>query len=132
MIFGIGVDIFNLSRMETVFKRTPNFANRILSQSEKDMKFVNTEMRNEKVGKIFSIKESFSKALGTGIGEHCGWKDISILKNDLGKPIIEIQGKPLESLSTFKRFSIHCSTSDEFINEQKIFISKVIIEIFPD
>ena len=42
----------------------------------------------EYLGGRFSLKESFSKALGTGLGKYVGFQDIETLWDDLGHPVM--------------------------------------------
>ncbi|MED7641619.1 UNVERIFIED_CONTAM: holo-ACP synthase, partial [Lactobacillus acidophilus] len=42
----------------------------------------------EDLGGQFSFKESFSKALGTGLGKSLGFQDIETLWDDLGNPVM--------------------------------------------
>jgi len=37
----------------------------------------------------FSVKESFSKALGTGIGAQVGFQDLEVIDDEVGKPTIK-------------------------------------------
>lgn len=39
----------------------------------------------------FCAKEAVAKALGTGIGD-IGWKDIEVLRDDRGRPILTLHG----------------------------------------
>jgi holo-[acyl-carrier protein] synthase len=41
----------------------------------------------------FAAKEAISKAFGTGIGQHLGWKDMEIRKRDSGEPYAVLHGK---------------------------------------
>ena len=40
----------------------------------------------------FSSKEAVAKAIGTGFGK-ISWKEISIIKNEEGRPIVVLTGK---------------------------------------
>jgi holo-[acyl-carrier protein] synthase len=50
--------------------------------------------RHEISGAAFrGAKEAISKAFGTGIGHHLGWKDMEIRKRDSGEPYAVLHGK---------------------------------------
>lgn len=40
----------------------------------------------------FAAKEAIAKALGTGITEQVGWKDIEIVNDSSGKPVVILSG----------------------------------------
>jgi len=48
----------------------------------------------------FAAKEAISKAFGTGIGHHLGWKDMEIRKRDSGEPYAVLRGKGEELAKT--------------------------------
>lgn len=90
MITGLGTDIVEIKRIAHVNIKD-RLARRILSENElKVYNGINNESRkNEYVAGRFSAKEAYSKALGTGIGEHVRFHDISIMNDKMGKPFIE-------------------------------------------
>ena len=72
------------------------------------------------------IRDS-SKALGTGISKGLSFKDIEILNNKKGKPILNINGKSKKIVKKLikKRFKTFVSLSDEKSHA----IASVIISI---
>ncbi len=90
MIIGIGIDMIELERVRAILKRQPRFVDRILTEEEKKYYLLLSENRKiEWFAGRFSAKEAFSKAYGTGIGESLSFKDISIISDESGKPIIK-------------------------------------------
>lgn len=89
MILGIGTDILNISRVEKLLSKFgTRFIERVLS-SEELLKYQSIKGGSiNYLARRFCIKEAFSKALGTGIGELLSFKDISIENNKLGKPYV--------------------------------------------
>ncbi|KRN04315.1 holo-ACP synthase [Holzapfeliella floricola] len=119
MIIGLGVDITPLKRIEQAYQNNARFAERVLTVNE--YKKFATCTEKEKIRYLagrFSVKESFSKAYGTGIGK-VRLKDIETLNNKLGKPI-----------TTVKNFTkiIHVSISHSHTDV----ISQVILEDLND
>ncbi|MCZ0875531.1 holo-ACP synthase [Peribacillus sp. AS_2] len=89
MIKGIGVDITELDRMETMINRQPRLKERILTESEiLIFEKLNGRRKVEYFAGRFAAKEAFSKANGTGIGKHLSFLDIEIISDDKGKPVI--------------------------------------------
>ncbi|MBL3645607.1 holo-ACP synthase [Peribacillus frigoritolerans] len=89
MIKGIGVDITELDRMETLINRQPRLKERILTESEiMIFEKLNGRRKVEYFAGRFAAKEAFSKANGTGIGKHLSFLDIEIISDDKGKPVI--------------------------------------------
>jgi len=79
----IGIDIVVISRIEKLIKKY-GLNLKFLNEDEK---YTN---KPESIAGIFAVKEAFSKAIGTGIGEEFSFKDISILKDKKGKPFIKL------------------------------------------
>lgn len=105
MISGIGVDLLSKKRIFETYKRFGDrFLKRIMTPFE--IKFYAESLKiEERLAKIFSGKEAIGKALGVGIGSKFGFQDVSILKDENGKPFCRIH-KNFEG-------SIHLSFSDE-------------------
>jgi holo-[acyl-carrier protein] synthase len=90
----IGIDIVVISRIEKIINKFgEKVKNKILTKEEQS--FFKTA---SSIAGAFAAKEAFSKALGTGIGKDCSFKDIIILKNSKNKPYI--------SPKTIKKFNI--------------------------
>jgi holo-[acyl-carrier protein] synthase len=89
VIKGIGVDITELDRMETLINRQPRLKERILTEKEiLIFEKLNGRRKVEYFAGRFAAKEAFSKANGTGIGKHLSFLDIEIISDDKGKPVI--------------------------------------------
>lgn len=92
---GLGVDIVEIERMERIFERTPAFAKHVFSKAEQ--KYCN-KMANPATHYAlrFAAKEAVVKALGTGIAEGIGVRDIEVERASNGKPNIKLTGRALE------------------------------------
>ncbi|MDR2760579.1 MAG: holo-ACP synthase [Rickettsiales bacterium] len=93
MILGIGIDLIGIDRVRNVFlKFKTKFVDRTLSQEEKSLFFclATEEKRVKFLAKRFSLKESFVKALGIGLGRGLDMSDISALHDEYGKPKIVV------------------------------------------
>ena len=88
MILGIGTDIVELSRVQGIYDRFgDHFANRILMEEE----LVLYRRAKDKVRFLamrFAGKEATVKAMGTGFAHGVWLRDVGILNNDWGRPVI--------------------------------------------
>lgn len=102
MIYGIGVDITDIARIQAAQAKNAQFKARVLTAAELAIYEQLTPKRQaEYLTGRFSAKESFGKALGTGIGR-VGLLDIEILDDELGKPVVTknpFAGRALVSIS---------------------------------
>ena len=97
MIYGIGTDICNLRRIESM-KSLDAFAKKILSKNEKKIFLKQEETQKIKfLAMQFAAKEAIVKALGTGFTKPMMPNQISVLRNNEGKPTIEFD----ESIKSF-------------------------------
>ena len=89
MIAGLGIDITELARVKATIENHPSFITRVLTTAEQAQaaKF-HQQRKVEYVAGRWSLKESFSKAMGTGISKVVGFLDLEILDNELGQPIV--------------------------------------------
>ena len=115
-IFGIGTDIVNIKRMKKILKGKNNkFKKRVFSKDE----ILYCEKRKNSssfYAKRFAAKEAFSKALGTGIRKGVNLKNIEILNDSNGKPLIKLKGNLANFLKKkikTKKYYIYLSLSDD-------------------
>ncbi len=90
MVIGIGTDIIEINRIEKAICKTHRFLNKILTIEEYNC-YINKGQKAEYVAGVFSAKEAISKALGTGFRTFT-FQDINILKNELDKPYVKLNG----------------------------------------
>lgn len=103
MIFGIGTDIVETSRIQSAIEKYgKRFLDRIYTKLEQeycdsfnDTKFVHYAAR-------FAAKESFSKAIGTGITNGFKLNEVSVINESNGKPIIVLEGELLKKYGHLK------------------------------
>lgn len=113
MIVGIGTDIVQIPRIDKLLKlHKQRFVRRILSENEiSKMVTLSKEQHSSFIAKRFAAKEAISKALGIGIGRGFGFRDISILNDNLGKPSVNISSP---SFTEYQQIKIHLSISDDY------------------
>ena len=113
MIFGIGTDMVEISRIKNI-NSIDRFAKKILSKNELD--FFNSLKQEKKItylSKQFAGKEAVSKAIGTGITKLTRFKDIEILRDEKGKPILNAVDSFKKYMSDLGITKTHVSLSDE-------------------
>lgn len=89
MISGIGIDLTEIARVIEMAKLHPQAVTKILTPAEQRQYTKFTGQRaGEYLAGRWSLKESFSKAMGTGIGKTVGFQDIEILDNKKGAPVV--------------------------------------------
>lgn len=115
MIIGIGTDMVDIRRMETVFS-SPKRLEKCFTETEIQKAPTQDEARLAYIAKRFAAKEALAKALGCGFGEHLAFHDIEISNNERGKPEISLSGNGLaylNSLCSENSATLHLSLSDE-------------------
>ena len=116
IIFGIGTDIVNISRMDKTLRRRGSvFKNKIFSKREISY-CENKKNSSSYYAKRFAAKEAFSKALGTGIRKGVNLKNIEVYNDSNGKPFISLKGDLSDFLKKKikrKRYNIYLPLSDD-------------------
>jgi len=88
----LGIDIIKTSRMERLMER---FGERGLQKFLCDEEIALVKSYKTAAG-FWATKEAFSKAIGTGIGAECSFKDIKIYKTDKGAPKLALSKSLVE------------------------------------
>lgn len=117
MIVGIGVDLVDMRRLERLLQRYgTRFINKIFTVSEQAYAQESSSPTRAYANR-FAAKEAAAKALGTGLSEGIGWKDIEVLKASSGAPSLCFHRKARKKLEShlppgYTSYS-HVSFSDE-------------------
>lgn len=113
MIFGIGTDIVEVSRIEeSINQFGDDFARRILAESEFES-YLQSQIKARFLAKRFAAKEAFSKALGTGLRAPATFQNIAVSHDALGKPVLVLAPELLVYLLDKNITQTHISISDE-------------------
>ncbi len=92
---GLGVDLVEVERMQQVLARTPRFKERVFSEDERvycDSR-VNPAMH---YAARFAAKEAVVKALGCGFTGGISLRDIQVVREEGGRPRIQLTGRAQE------------------------------------
>ena len=96
MIFGTGIDIVDISRFERFVRENnePLF-NRVFTPGERA--YCTAKKRSAQHYALrFAAKESFLKALGTGLRDGLSWRDMEVFNDPQGKPELMLHGRAEE------------------------------------
>ncbi|MFH0878370.1 MAG: holo-ACP synthase [Lentisphaerota bacterium] len=94
MVLGTGIDLVENDRMQEALKRHGDaFKKKVFLPREQKYCDAKADPSRHYAGR-FAVKEAVSKAFGTGLGEHLGWLDIEIVRDEkTGAPSVLLQGK---------------------------------------
>ena len=113
MIYGIGTDIINISRIKKM-RSLKSFSEKILSVNE--LKISSSYDANKFIAylaKQFACKEALSKAFGTGIRIPILFKELEILRDEKGKPYFNPLGEVKKTIINLGITKTHVSLADE-------------------
>lgn len=107
-IVGIGVDVVDLARFQSLVERTPQIINRLFTSAEQ----INAD--GQKLPTIslagrFAVKEAVAKALGAPAG--MAWHDCEVSNG--GAPTISIRGTVAEVAAKLAITNWHVSISHD-------------------
>ncbi len=111
MILGIGTDIIEVERIRSSHEKFgERFLKRILHPAE-----IAYCLSHKQPGPFlavrFAAKEAISKAFGTGIGQHLGWQDMEVAREDSGRPYVILHGQGLKLMEERGGRVIHLTLS---------------------
>jgi holo-[acyl-carrier protein] synthase len=86
MIFGVGTDIVESSRIQETYNRFgDHFVERLLMDEEREL-FERNKWPVRFLAMRFAAKEATVKAMGTGFAHGMWIRDVGIINNDWGRP----------------------------------------------
>lgn len=120
MIVGIGNDLLDIRRIEGVLSRHgQRFIKRCFTETEIEKAESRREAGTAEAiyAKRFAAKEACSKALGTGFSDGVYMKDIGVVNDENGRPLLSLTGGALARLQTITPEGmaprLHLSLTDE-------------------
>jgi len=124
MIFGIGTDIVELSRIESMRARYGvRLAGRLLSSDEMPDYHASSSAARF-LAKRFAAKEAFAKAVGSGLRVPVSLRRISVTHDGLGKPVLQFDETLRLHLAQLGINGHHLSISDE----RELIVAFVVLE----
>lgn len=113
MIIGVGTDVVSIQRIEKAVQR---FGERFINKVFTDKEVVACKGKKDAVPYLaarFAAKEAVLKALGTGISNGIGFKDVEVFREHGKRPEIILHGKGKERAGTLGVKNIHLSLSHD-------------------
>ena len=118
MILGIGNDIIDIRRVERTIER---FGERFLSRVFTAAERARSDRKSDRAAsyaKRFAAKEACAKALGTGLRNGVYWKDMGVVNQPSGRPMMLLTGGAARRLArlTPKGYEprVHVTLTDDF------------------
>jgi len=88
----VGVDVVEVERLRMQMERTPVFAERIFTSSERAYCERRNRGRMAHYAARFAAKEAVFKAFGTGWRGELRWTDVEVVPDALGAPRLRLRG----------------------------------------
>jgi len=113
VIFGVGTDIVELSRIQATYDRFgEHFVRRILMEEELTL-FRQSKQPVRFLAMRFAGKEATVKAMGTGFAHGVWLRDVGILNNDWGRPLVAWSERGKQVCDRLGIGSGHVSLTDD-------------------
>jgi len=124
MIVGLGLDSIDVTRIREIYAGHPQrFVQRILTDAEQ-LYVLRHRDPTERLAGRWAAKEAALKALGTGWAQGLRWRDVEILPDELGKPILHLHGKARERAVELGVTHSHVTIT----HTQSVAVAQVILE----
>ena len=113
---GIGIDIIEIDRVKSAVKQLKDkFLNKIFTKRELSYCTRKKCFRFPELAARFAAKEAYAKAMGTGL-RGIKWRQIEILNNGEGKPMLYIKGKKNNNALVSLSHSLNYATAVVLVN----------------
>ena len=115
MVIGIGVDIIEIDRIkQSVDTYGDSFLNKIYTKTELDYCLAKFN-KYQHLAARFAAKEAIYKAIATGWEKDATWKNMEIINEENGLPVVKFLGNLKEFMSEDKDIKISLSHSDNYV-----------------
>ena len=104
MIVGIGVDIVEISRLESALRRTPGLGSRLFTEGERGRPAAS-------LAACFAAKEAVAKVLAAPPGLR--WADVEVVHDAAGRPGLQASGTVAAAASALGVRRWHLSLSHD-------------------
>jgi holo-[acyl-carrier protein] synthase len=113
MIYGIGIDLVRVRRVEEALERWGDrFRNRVYTSGEIEY-CLRKRNPSPNFAARFAAKEALVKALGIGMRRGVHWKNIEVARGPLGQPMLKLNGTAGEILKREKITGIFVSLTHD-------------------
>lgn len=113
MIFGVGTDIVEISRIQETWERFgERFVERLLMPEERVL-FESSKWPVRFLAMRFAGKEATVKAMGTGFRHGMWIRDVGIVNNDWGRPLVVFSARGDGTRQRLRIGEAHVSLTDD-------------------
>ncbi len=113
MIFGVGTDVVEMSRIQATYERFgEHFVNRILMEEELEM-YHRSKRPVRFLAMRFAGKEATVKAMGTGFAHGIWLRDVGITNNNWGRPLVILSERGQRICERLGIGKVHVSLTDD-------------------
>ena len=113
MIFGIGIDVLKVDRIERVYARHGDrFVSHLLMPEER-AQFERTSRPVRFIAMRFAAKEAIVKSMGTGFAHGVWIRDVGVVQNSWGKPEVVYSPRGAEVRDRLGIGDGHVTLTDE-------------------
>jgi holo-[acyl-carrier protein] synthase len=132
VIIGLGSDLCDIRRIADGLERFgERFAARLFTSEERARCEAHAAARAACYAKRFAAKEACAKALGVGMSQGVGWRDMSVANLSSGRPTLTLTGGAARRLDAITpegmQPRLHLTLSDE----EPYALAVVLIEATP-
>ncbi|MBE0641791.1 MAG: holo-ACP synthase [Bacteroidales bacterium] len=108
MIYGIGTDLIETSRVKEQLDKVEGLCGQLFTPSEQA--YCRSKKHSEQhFAARLAAKEAWFKAFGTGWRDGMAYKEVEILNDELGKPMIRLHGRCKDLADEAEIRAIHVS-----------------------
>jgi len=113
MIFGVGTDVVEMSRIQATYERFgEHFVNRILMAEELEL-YRRSKQPVRFLAMRFAGKEATVKAMGTGFAHGVWLRDVGITNNKWGRPLVILSERGQRVCERLGIGNAHVSLTDD-------------------
>ena len=110
---GVGTDLVRVARFRRFLDEGKQaLLERLFTPAERDYSLAKRDPAPHLAAR-FAAKESFLKALGTGLRDGISWQEMEIVHDPMGKPGLSLRGKAAEVFRERGFSALHLSISHD-------------------
>ena len=122
MIVGVGIDAVSIGRIARLIEKYDRrFLVKVFTEDEIAEGLGRGDSAQYFAAR-FAAREAFFKALGTGWGRGISLREVSVIREDSGRPRLSLAGRALEAAERIGTTTSHLSLSHEAGTAQAIVI----------
>ena len=113
MIFGVGIDILQMERISSAYRRFgEHFVRRLLMPEERNL-FSDFKRPERFLAMRFAAKEAAVKAMGTGFANGMWIRDVGVVPDKFGRPELIFSDRGKRKCAELGIANGHLSLTDE-------------------